>query len=103
MINISDAASFYKVGFQLLYGGNFDFVRELKEAGKQVFIDLKLLDIDNTVQKGVESLTRLGGDFLTIHAYPHAMRAAIAGVLVSEPGAGALVGGARVLIGCWSR
>lgn len=77
--DIGDAACFYKVGFQLLYASGFDFIRELRDQGKFVFIDLKLLDIDNTVQKGVESLAGLGGTFLTIHAYPHAMRAAVAG------------------------
>ncbi|MEP3672315.1 MAG: orotidine-5'-phosphate decarboxylase, partial [Hyphomicrobiales bacterium] len=73
------AVSFYKVGFQILYAGGFDLISELKDAGKQVFIDLKLLDIDNTVKSGVESLAALGGTFLTIHAYPHAMRAAVEG------------------------
>jgi len=77
--DLGDVVSFYKVGFQILYADGFDLIRELKAAGKQVFIDLKLLDIDNTVKGGVESLTRLGGTFLTIHAYPHAMRAAVSG------------------------
>ena len=75
--DLGDSVSFYKVGFQILYGGGFDLVSELKDQGKQIFIDLKLLDIDNTVKSGVESLKRLGGTFLTIHAYPHAMRAAV--------------------------
>ena len=77
--DLGDAVSFYKVGFQILYAGGFDLISELKDAGKQVFIDLKLLDIDNTVKSGVESLAALGGTFLTIHAYPHAMRAAVEG------------------------
>ena len=75
--DLGDSVSFYKVGFQILYGGGFDLVSELKDQGKQIFIDLKLLDIDNTVKSGVESLKRLGGTFLTIHAYPHAMQAAV--------------------------
>lgn len=76
---LGDEVSFYKVGFQILYAGGFDLIRELSDIGKHIFIDLKLLDIDNTVKKGVESLTNLGGTFLTIHAYPHAMRAAVEG------------------------
>lgn len=76
---LADSVTFYKLGFQVLYAGGFDLVRELSGAGKQVFIDLKLLDIDNTVKSGVESLSQLGGTFLTIHAYPHAMRAAVEG------------------------
>ena len=75
--DLGDSVSFYKMGFQILYGGGFDLVAELKDQGKQIFIDLKLLDIDNTVKSGVESLKRLGGTFLTIHAYPHAMQAAV--------------------------
>lgn len=77
--DLGDAVSFYKLGFQLLYASGFDLINTLKLAGKQVFIDLKLLDIENTVKCGVESLARLGGTFLTIHAYPHAMRAAVEG------------------------
>ena len=77
--DLGDAVSFYKLGFQILYAGGFDLISELKAAGKQIFIDLKLLDIDNTVKSGVASLAALGGTFLTIHAYPHAMRAAVSG------------------------
>ena len=77
--DLGDAVSFYKLGFQILYTGGFDLISELKAAGKHIFVDLKLLDIDNTVKSGVESLAALGGTFLTIHAYPHAMRAAVSG------------------------
>jgi orotidine-5'-phosphate decarboxylase len=73
---IGEEASFYKVGHQLAFAGGLDFVRELKQRGKKVFLDLKLLDIDNTVAKGVESVLALGADMLTIHAYPQAMTAA---------------------------
>jgi orotidine-5'-phosphate decarboxylase len=47
------------------------------QEGKQVFLDVKLLDIDNTVAGAVDSIGRLGVTFLTIHAYPKAMRAAV--------------------------
>lgn len=77
--DLGEAVCFYKVGFQILYAGGFELIKELRETGKQVFIDLKLLDIDNTVKMGVESLSQLGGTFLTIHAYPHAMAAAVEG------------------------
>lgn len=75
---LGETVSFYKIGYQLAYCGGFDLVRELKAAGKKVFLDLKLLDIDNTVAKGVESILPLGVDMLTLHAYPKAMRAAVA-------------------------
>ena len=70
---------FYKIGYQLGYAGGFELARALVDEGNQVFMDLKLLDIDNTVEKGVASLCSIGATFLTIHAYPKAMRAAIAG------------------------
>src|SRR5690606_4948920 len=43
---------------------------------KKVFFDLKLLDIDNTVEKGVAAIAETGATMLTVHAYPKAMRAA---------------------------
>ena len=79
---IGDAVSFYKIGHQLAYApekeNGFHLARELIDKGKQVFLDLKLLDIDNTVAKGVESVAGLGVTMLTLHAYPKAMRAAVA-------------------------
>jgi orotidine-5'-phosphate decarboxylase len=76
---IGEAGTFYKIGYQLAYAGGFDFARELIEQGKKVFLDLKLHDIGNTVEEGVRSVARLGATFLTVHAYPQTMRAAIAG------------------------
>jgi len=55
----------------------FQLARELIDDGKKVFLDLKLLDIDNTVAKGVESVSQMGVNMLTLHAYPKAMRAAV--------------------------
>ncbi|WP_246742488.1 orotidine-5'-phosphate decarboxylase [Microvirga splendida] len=76
---IGDAGTFYKIGYQLAYAGGFEFARELIGQGKKVFLDLKLHDIGNTVEEGVRSVARLGATFLTIHAYPQTMRAAVAG------------------------
>jgi orotidine-5'-phosphate decarboxylase len=75
---LDGVASFFKVGYRLAYGGGLGFARELVEDGKKVFLDLKLLDIDNTVAEGVESITAMGVSMLTLHAYPKAMRAAVA-------------------------
>lgn len=75
--DIGDAARFYKIGYQLAFAGGLDFARDLIADGKKVFLDLKLLDIDNTVAKGVESIIGLGVSMLTLHAYPKAMRAAV--------------------------
>src|SRR6185369_10036595 len=69
--------SFYKIGYQLAFAGGLDFGRELAAEGKKIFLDMKLLDIDNTVAKGVENIARMGMTMLTVHAYPKAMRAAV--------------------------
>jgi orotidine-5'-phosphate decarboxylase len=75
---LGDAASFYKIGYQLAFAGGLDLARELAEEGINVFLDMKLLDIDTTVAKAVENIAKMGVSMLTIHAYPKAMRAAVA-------------------------
>ena len=74
---LGDDVSFYKIGYQLLFAGGMGFARELIESEKQVFLDMKLLDIDNTVASGVDNIVRMGVSMLTLHAYPKAMRAAV--------------------------
>lgn len=77
VVRLGDSVSFYKIGYQLAFAGGLDFVRELKASGKNVFLDMKLLDIDNTVAKAVENIVRMEVDMLTLHAYPRAMRSAV--------------------------
>src|SRR3954469_19003486 len=74
---LGDSVTFYKIGYQLAYAGGLPLVRRLADAGKKVFVDLKLHDIGNTVAKGVESVAKLGATFLTVHAYPQTMKAAV--------------------------
>jgi orotidine-5'-phosphate decarboxylase len=74
---LGDSVTFYKIGYQLAYAGGLPLVRRLADSGKKVFIDLKLHDIGNTVARGVESVAKLGATFLTVHAYPHTMKAAV--------------------------
>jgi orotidine-5'-phosphate decarboxylase len=74
---LGDAVSFYKIGYQLAFAGGLGLAEELARTGKQVFLDLKLHDIGHTVAKGVESVARLGAAFLTVHAYPQTMKAAV--------------------------
>lgn len=77
VLELGDTVSFYKIGYQLAFAGGLDFARELVQSGRRVFLDMKLLDIDNTVARGVENIVRMGVSMLTIHAYPKAMRAAV--------------------------
>ena len=74
---LGDSVSFYKIGYQLAYAGGLPLVRKLADQGKKVFIDLKMHDIGNTVARGVESVAKLGATFLTVHAYPQTMKAAV--------------------------
>jgi orotidine-5'-phosphate decarboxylase len=76
---LGDSVTFYKIGYQLAYAGGLPLVRRLSDAGKKVFADLKLHDIGNTVARGVESVAALGATFLTVHAYPQTMKAAVEG------------------------
>jgi orotidine-5'-phosphate decarboxylase len=74
---LGETVAFYKIGYQLAFAGGIDFARVLASAGKQIFLDLKLHDIGNTVARGVESVAKLGATFLTVHAYPQTMHAAV--------------------------
>jgi orotidine-5'-phosphate decarboxylase len=74
---LGDAVSFYKIGYQLAFAGGLPYAHALIDAGKHVFVDLKLHDIGNTVAQGVKSVARLGATFLTVHAYPQTMQAAV--------------------------
>jgi orotidine-5'-phosphate decarboxylase len=76
---LGESVSFYKVGMELTYSGGLEFARDLVKSGKQVFLDLKLHDIPNTVQKATEQVAGLGMTFLTVHAFPQTMKAAMAG------------------------
>jgi len=76
---IGDGATFYKIGLELAYSGGLKLAPELASAGKQVFLDLKLHDIPNTVERATAQAAKLGARFLTVHAYPQTMRAAVAG------------------------
>ena len=64
---LDDTVSFYKVGLELLFAGGLDLARDLRRQGKRVFLDMKLLDIANTVEKAAANIASLGLDYLTIH------------------------------------
>ncbi len=69
IIELGDAVAFYKIGLELLFADGLAFARELANEGKRVFLDLKLLDIGNTVERAVANAAAIGVDFLTIHGH----------------------------------
>lgn len=71
--------AFYKIGYQLMPIGGLELARELSADGKKVFLDFKFHDIAATVERGVKSVCKLGGDFLTVHAEPDVVAGAVAG------------------------
>ena len=81
---LSDDILYYKIGYQLAFAGGLEFARDLAADGKKIFLDMKLLDIDNTVASGVENIVKMGMSMLTLHAYPTAMKAAVAAAKGSD-------------------
>ncbi len=76
---LGDSVDFYKVGMELYAAEGMSFVRELTAAGKQVFLDLKLYDIPETVKRAVAQVSKTGVRFLTVHGSNAIMRAAVEG------------------------
>src|SRR5262245_22409995 len=72
--------TFYKIGLELVMAGGLDLARRLSDAGKRVFLDVKLLDIENTVERATRAAAATGATFLTVHAHDgKILRAAVAG------------------------
>jgi len=77
---LGDSVSFYKVGLELVFAGGLELARRLKSEGKHVFLDMKLLDIGNTVERAVANASEFGVDFLTVHGHDlKTLQAAVAG------------------------
>ncbi len=94
---LGDSVVFYKIGMELIYGGGgLALAQRLIGSGKRVFIDLKLHDIPNTVAKATAQIAGLGATFLTVHAYPQTMQAALQGA----GGSGLKLLGVSVLTSC---
>ena len=77
---LGDAITFYKIGLQLFATDGMAMARDLKNRGRQVFLDWKLHDIGATVEKAARALAETNsGDFLTVHAEPQVLKAAVKG------------------------
>ena len=63
-----DEKLFLKIGMELFYSEGPDIVREIKKRGHKIFLDLKLHDIPNTVEKAMKSLANLDVDMTNVHA-----------------------------------
>ncbi|MCQ2438784.1 MAG: orotidine-5'-phosphate decarboxylase [Oscillospiraceae bacterium] len=73
---------FVKIGMELFYAEGPQIVREIKERGHRIFLDLKLCDIPNTVKKAMAVLSRLDVDMVNLHAFgtTDMMQAALEGL-----------------------
>ena len=83
--HLADSVTHYKIGLELLFGGGLEMAAELKAAGKTIFLDMKLLDIGNTVEKATANIAARGLDYLTVHGVDRkTMDAAVKGRGQSE-------------------
>ncbi len=77
---LGGAVSFYKIGLQLLATDGMALAKTLKAAGRSLFLDWKLHDIGATVEKAAAAIAATGVcDFLTVHAEPQVLAAAVRG------------------------
>ncbi|MBY0532444.1 MAG: orotidine-5'-phosphate decarboxylase [Xanthobacteraceae bacterium] len=76
---LGDSVNFYKIGYELVMAGGLALAEDLVHGGKKVFLDMKLHDIGNTVINATRRAAKLGATFLTVHAFPQTMRAAVEG------------------------
>jgi orotidine-5'-phosphate decarboxylase len=78
---LGDSCRYYKVGCELFTAAGPHVVSAIRELGHQVFLDLKLHDIPNTVRGAARSAARIGASLLTVHASGgvEMMRAAVEG------------------------
>ena len=83
--DLADEVTFYKIGLELITNGGMDLAREITASGRRVFLDMKFLDIGNTVERAVANVARRGVSFLTIHGTDSkTMSAAVSGAAGSE-------------------
>src|SRR5271170_1864027 len=84
--SLGNTCQWFKVGMELYYAAGNPFVQLLRNRGFDVFLDLKLHDIPNTVAGAVRSATQAGAGLLTIHASGGAAMMAAAAEAATAPG-----------------
>jgi len=84
---LDDTCQWFKVGMELYYAAGNSFVQQLRDRGFNVFLDLKLHDIPNTVAGAVRSATHAGASLLTVHASGGAAMLSAAAEAAATPGA----------------
>jgi orotidine-5'-phosphate decarboxylase len=83
---LGDTCQWFKVGMELYYAAGNSIVQQLRDRGFNVFLDLKLHDIPNTVAGAVRSATQAGASLLTIHATGGVAMMSAAAEAASAPG-----------------
>ncbi|WP_354688084.1 orotidine-5'-phosphate decarboxylase [Candidatus Liberibacter africanus] len=73
---LGDTVTFYKIGYHLAFAGGLELARDLVSDGKNIFLDMKLFDIQSSVVAAIEHIANMGITMLTVHAYPQIMRIA---------------------------
>lgn len=76
---VDRAVGFIKIGLELFAAAGPEIIRHATGSGKRVFLDLKFLDIEETVRRATARVAELGVDFLTVHANRKALTAAVEG------------------------
>jgi len=77
--HVHDQIGFVKIGLELYTAAGPDMVKRVIDRGKRVFLDLKFLDIEETVRRATTRVAAMGVEFLTVHANRKALAAAVQG------------------------
>jgi orotidine-5'-phosphate decarboxylase len=83
---LGDTCQWFKVGMELYYAAGNSIIQKLRDRGFNIFLDLKLHDIPNTVAGAVRSATKAGASLLTIHASGGEAMMTAAAEAASAPG-----------------
>jgi len=77
--HVDDQIRFVKIGLELYTAAGPQMVERVIDRGKRVFLDLKFLDIEETVRRATARVAAMGVDLLTVHANRKALAAAVQG------------------------